>query len=310
MSPRWLWLAIGGLVAVALAVVVVARWPDSDGESTQPPPTTPTTVPPDQVVVGAGDIADCNSPGDEATAKLVAARPDAAVVTFGDNAYNSGTADEFAQCYDPTWGTAKERTRPAPGNHEYQTPDATGYYDYFGSAAGEPGKGYYSYDLGAWHVVVLNSNCSVVSCAAGDPQEQWLQSDLEDHPADCTLAYWHHPRFSSSVRGPSTDVAPLFEALYDADADLVLEGHEHQYERFAPLDPSGKVDEKRGIRSIVVGTGGRSHYPFGTPVPGSEARNGDTYGIIELTLRPDSYEWSFIPEPSKTFTDSGSTDCH
>jgi hypothetical protein len=263
------------------------------------------------VVVGAGDIADCNSPGDEATAKLVAARPDATVVTFGDDAYNSGTAEEFANCYDPTWGTAKERTRPAPGNHEYETPDADGYFGYFGSAAGEPGKGYYSYDVGAWHAVVLNSNCSMVSCAAGDPQEQWLRDDLDAHQADCTLAYWHHPRFSSgSHHGSSTDVAPLFQALYDADADLVLAGHEHNYERFAPLDPAGKVDDERGIRSIVVGTGGRSHYEFGPPLPGSESRNADTYGIIELTLAADAYSWQFIPEPGKTFADKGSADCH
>jgi hypothetical protein len=269
------------------------------------------TLPPDPVVVGAGDIADCNSPGDEATASLLADRPGATVVTFGDNAYEAGTADEFARCYDPTWGAAKKRTRPAPGNHDYATPDAAPYFAYFGRRAGEPGTGYYSYDLGAWHVVALNSNCSAVSCAAGGDQEQWLRRDLDAHPAGCTLAYWHHPRFSSgSHHGSSADVAPLFQALYDGGADLVLAGHEHNYERFAPLDPAGHVDKAKGIRTIVVGTGGRSHYEFGPALPGSEVRNADTFGVIELTLHATSYDWAFVPEPGTTFTDEGTADCH
>lgn len=275
-------------------------------------PATTTTVPAtDPVLLAAGDIASCASSGDEATAALLDARPTATVATTGDNVYDNGTATEFANCYDPTWGASRSRTRPSPGNHDYGTAGATGYYGYFGAAAGDPGTGYYSYDLGTWHVIALNSNCSVVACSAGSAQEQWLRADLAAHPNACTLAYWHHPRFSSgTTHGSSTTVAPLWQALYDGNADVVLEGHEHNYERFAPLDPSGQLDTARGVRSIVVGTGGRSHYAFGTPITGSEVRNSDTFGVLQLTLRPSGYDWQFVPEAGTTFADSGSGACH
>jgi len=165
--------------------------------------------------------------------------------------------------------------------------------------------------VGSWHVVVLNSNCSIVSCAKGSAQEQWLRADLAAHPVACTLAYWHHPRFSSGVvHGSTTTVEPLWQSLYDAGADLVLEGHEHNYERFGPLDPQGRPDPARGIRSFVVGTGGASHYPFGTPITGSEVRNSDTYGVLQLTLKSKGFDWQFVPEAGKAFTDSGSAACH
>lgn len=275
-------------------------------------PATPSGVSGDTVtLLAAGDIADCDSKGDEGTAALLDANPAAAVATLGDNVYDKGTASEFADCYDPTWGRSKARTRPAPGNHEYDSPGAEGYYEYFGDAAGEPDKGYYSYDLGSWHVVVVNSNCGDVSCGAGSAQEAWLRADLAAHPAACTLAYWHHPRFSSSSRHGSTPgMAPVWDALHDLGADVVLAGHDHGYERFAPLDPTGNVDQEGGIRSFVVGTGGKSHSGFKAPLTGSEVRNGDAFGVLQLSLEPTGYDWKFIPQAGFSFTDSGSGDCH
>ena len=273
-----------------------------------------TTTPPpsDVVMVGAGDIASCSSSGDEATANLLD-NIAGTVYTLGDNVYENGTATEYTNCYAPSWGRHKARTTPTPGNHEYNTPDATGYYGYFGAAAGDPAKGYYSYDLGDWHVVVLNSNssCTTISCAAGSPQEQWLRADLAATTKACTLAYWHHPRFNSGAsHGNNTDVAPLWNALYDFNADVILNGHEHVYERFAPQTPAGVADATRGIRQFTVGTGGRSHYTFGTIQPNSEVREGNTYGVLKLTLRATGYDWQFVPVSGSTFTDSGTGSCH
>ncbi len=273
------------------------------------PPSPPSGE--DRVLVGAGDIASCSSRGDEATAALLDAIP-GTVYTLGDNVYDSGSTSEFTTCYHPTWGRHKVRTRPAAGNHDYGTVGAAGYYGYFGAAAGDPGRGYYSYDLGAWHVVVLNSNCAAVGgCGPGSPQERWLRADLAAHPSPCILAYWHHPRWSSgTTHGSSTSMASLWDLLYDHGADVVLAGHEHHYERFAPMDKAGARDDAPGIRSFLVGTGGRSHYGFGASLPTSEARNSDTYGLLKLTLMPDGYEWQFVPEAGKTYTDSGSAPCH
>lgn len=260
----------------------------------------------DPVLVGSGDIAYCKNKGDETTANLLDNIP-GTVFTTGDNVYPDGTIDQFVDCYEPTWGRFKDRTYPSVGNHEYHTPDAAGYFEYFGSAAGEPGKGYYSYELGTWHIIVLNSNIPV---EAGSPQEQWLRADLDAHPAACTLAYWHHPRFSSgTVHGSSPAMQPLWQALYDFGADVVLAGHEHNYERFAPQDPQGLADAIRGIRQFVIGSGGRSHYSFGAPIANSEVRNGDTYGVLKLTLHSGSYSWEFVPEARETFTDSGNAPC-
>ncbi len=264
----------------------------------------------DPVLVGVGDIASCSSSGDEATAKLLDTI-NGTVFTTGDNVYESGTDTEFTNCYEPSWGRHKARTRPSVGNHEYGTAGASGYFNYFGAAAGERGKGYYSYDLGAWHIIVLNSNCSQVGgCGAGSAQEQWLRADLAAHPTTCTLAYWHHPRFSSGSHGNSTAVQPLWQALYDAGADVVVSGHDHNYERFAPQTPSGAADPTFGIREFVAGMGGKSHYGFGTIQPNSQVRNSDTYGVLKLTLHATSYDWQFVPETGKTFTDSGTTTCH
>src|SRR5437773_6683281 len=253
------------------------------------------------VFVGAGDIADCSGSGDEATAALLD-NIAGTVFTAGDNVYPDGTDAQFTQCYDPSWGRHKARTRPTPGNHDYHTTGASGYYGYFGSLAGPSGQGYYSYDLGAWHLISLNSNASM---SAGSAQETWLRQDLAASTKQCTIAYWHHPRFSSGTQhGSLSSAEPLWQALYDAGADIVLNGHEHNYERFAPQTPTGTADPTRGIREFVVGTGGESHYnDQGTPLPNSELFNGTTFGVLKLTLSAGSYTWQFIPVSGGTFTD-------
>src|ERR1700730_4078390 len=263
------------------------------------------------VLVGAGDIADCRDlSGAEATAKLLDQVP-GTVMAIGDLAYPDGTSENFA-CYDKTWGRAKSRTRPAPGNHEFHSYGATPYFAYFGAAAGEPATGYYSYELGKWHIIVLNSECpDVEGCEVGSAQEKWLRADLAKHPATCTLAYWHKPLFSSGgAHGDILTVKPLFRALYDAKADVVVNGHDHDYERFAPQTPDGAADSVRGIREFVAGTGGKNHRPFGEARPNSVLRNADAFGGLKFTLKANGYDWQFIPEAGKSFTDSGSGTCH
>ena len=263
----------------------------------------PTT---DFVLVGAGDIASCDGNGDEATGSLVDGIA-GTVFTTGDNAYPAGTYDEFINCYDPAWGRFKDRTFPSAGNHDYGTEGAAGYFRYFGAAAGNTGEGYYSYELGDWHIIVLNSNLPV---ASGSTQEQWLRADLAAHPTTCTLAYWHHPLFSSgSLHGSNPDIKPIWQALYEYHADVVLNGHEHNYERFEPQNPEGISDPAGGIRQFVVGTGGMVRYRFGPPIANSAVRNSDTYGVLKLSLHAGSYSWEFIPEAGKTFTDSGTASC-
>src|SRR5215211_1073084 len=241
------------------------------------------------------------------------------VATFGDNAYESGTSAEFARCYDPSWGQFKARTKPSVGDGEYETVGASGYFNYFGEAAGDPQKGYYSYDLGSWHIIVLNSNCHEVGgCGAGSPQLEWLQDDLDAHPATCTLAYWHHPLFFSMSTGEpvsteeleDTNTEAFWQVLYDADADVVLGGHRHNYERFAPMDPTGTWDDARGMRQFIVGTGGAGLFRFLDKHPNSEVQNAHTFGVLKLLLRHDSYRWKFLPVATQTFTDSGRDSCH
>jgi hypothetical protein len=268
----------------------------------------------DAILVGAGDVASCDDlAGAKATARLLDSIP-GTVFVAGDLAYPDGSAEQFANCYGPTWGRYKARTRPSPGNHEFHSGAATPYFDYFGAAAGDPTKGYYSYDLGAWHVIVINSNCSELpgGCADGSPEELWLKQDLAQHPAACTVAYWHHPLFSSGKEhGNDPEMKPFWHDLYAANADLVINGHDHDYERFAPQDPEGKLDTARGIREFVVGSGGKnSHRKFGDAKPNSEVRNSDTFGVLKLTLHANGYDWEFIPEEGKSFRDSGSGSCH
>lgn len=266
-------------------------------------------------LVGAGDIAWCgNIAGAEATAKLIDRIP-GTVFAAGDLAYNGGTYEEFQNCYDPTWGRFKARTRPAPGNHEYGGSGASGYFRYWGQQAGDPKKGYYSYDLGSWHIVVLNTNCNVKElggCGAGSPEETWLRQDLAEHPKACVLAYGHHAMFSSGIlgrHGRHPELRPFWQDLYNAHAALILAGHEHSYERFAPQNPDGQADPEHGIRQITVGTGGKSHTFLGNPQPNSEVRNDDTYGVLKLTLARGQYKWEFLPEAGKKFRDSGEGAC-
>ena len=284
------------------------------------PPGTP--VPPGSPVatlVGAGDIAQCsggalNSKAN-ATAKTldgIPRDPSTVVFTTGDNVYETGSASDYATCYDPTWGRQKDRTRPVPGNHEYGTTNASGYFNYFGPAAGEMGKGYYSYNLGAWHVVVLNSNCaSIGGCADGSPQLNWLKGDLAASPAACTVALWHHPRFNSGAsHGNDTEVQPLWDTLYQNGADLILNGHEHVYERFAPQNPQQKADSAFGIRQFTLGTGGAGSYSFKTTVQPNSERRGTPNGVLNLTLRASGYDWNFLPIEGQSFSDTGSGACH
>jgi hypothetical protein len=257
------------------------------------------------VLVGAGDIADCDSQADEATASLLDSIP-GTVFTAGDNAYESGSPEEFASCYDPSWGRHKARTRPAPGNHDYRSQGA-GYFAYFGPNAGPPGRGYYSYDLGDWHVISLNSNISMNGRSA---QMRWLRADLAASRKRCTLAYWHHSRFSSGYHGNQDRTKPLWDALYEHGADIVIGGHDHDYERFAPQTPDGQADSARGIREFVVGTGGAGLRDFATTEPNSEVRDRSTHGVLRLTLAADHYAWEFVPVRGESFHDSGTGTCH
>jgi len=314
---------VGGVlsrVIVLLVVLLAGRVLWVGGAAPAWPQTVGSTKPEigEQVaiLVGAGDIAGCQNPqGALETAKLIEKIP-GTVFALGDLAYDAVTLGQFQNCYGRSWGKFKARTRPALGNHEYRERSAAAYYQYWAGQAGPSGKGYYSYELGTWHVVVLNTNCEAAGlggCASGSPQDTWLRQDLADHRGSCIVAYGHHALFSSGIfrsHAVHPELKRLWEDLYAAHADLVLAGHEHSYERFAPQDPEGRGDPQHGIREIVVGTGGRSHDPLGLAMRNSEKQNYDTYGVLKLTLAPQGYTWEFIPEEGKTFRDSGSGVCH
>jgi hypothetical protein len=281
----------------------------------------------DPIIAAAGDIA-CD-PGDPSyysgigdsthcrqkyTSNLLLNEGYATVLPLGDNQYDNATLAKYNTSYNPSWGRVKPITHPVPGNHE--PGNATGYFDYFNGSgaanglAGPRGKGYYSYDVGSWHLIALNSNCSQVPCSSGSAQERWLRADLAAHQNPCTLAYWHHPRFSSGHDGNNTFMQPIWQDLYNAGAELVLSGHSHDYERFAPQNASGKLDRANGIRQFVVGTGGAFFTGISTKKPNSEVRQNSTYGVLRVTLGAGSYTWKFVPESGKSFTDSGTTACH
>ena len=241
------------------------------------------------MILAAGDIANCDGTGDEATAQLLDNLP-GTVLTLGDNAYPDGTAQQFNDCYNPTWGRHKARTRPSPGNHDYHVPGAADYFAYFGSAAGEAGKGYYSFNLGAWHLIALNA----LDSAAGSVQEQWLRTDLAANPKTCVLAYWHYPRFNSGSHGNNTKTQPFWQALYDYGADVVLsEGTSTCTNGSRLKNRTGRADATRGLRELVVGTGGSDLYSFMTIQPNSQVRNNDTNGVLDLTLKASHYDWQF-----------------
>jgi hypothetical protein len=292
------------------------------------PFVTPTaTASADPVIAAAGDIAcDPEDPGfsggdgtvnrcrQKATSDLLVGAGLAAVLPLGDIQYPISSLARIKAAYDPTWGRVKSITRPVIGDHEGSW---VSYFSYFNGPraadgpAGPTGKGYYSFDVGSWHLVALNSLCSQIDCTAGSAQERWLRADLAAHPNKCTLAYWHHPRYSSGHEENNEFVQPLWDALHDAGAEIVLSGHSHDYERFAPLDANGGADREHGIRQFVVGTGG-AFFTGGinTGLPGSEVRQNHTFGVLMLTLHESSYEWRFVPIAGSSYSDSGTERCH
>jgi hypothetical protein len=257
---------------------------------------------------GAGTAERCRQ---RATSDLLVGGGFDAVLPLGDNQYWEGALADYLVSFAPSWGRLGPLLRPVPGNHEYETSDAAGYFDYFGAGVGERGRGWYSYDVGSWHLVALNSNCGAVGgCGPGSPQVQWLEDDLAAHPRACTLAYWHHPRFSSGVHGDDSTFDAFWQTLYRFGADVVLVGHDHDYERFAPQDPSGNTDRDFGIREFVAGTGGIEQRPFAATRRNSEVRDDSGFGVLSLRLRPGGYDWQFLPAAGSTLADSGSGICH
>jgi hypothetical protein len=313
-------------VAVAAAAVLFGLALVVAAVHEQPSVPAPVVVGPSvagPTVAAAGDIAcdptDADFGGGEgegarcrqqATSELLVAGGYDAVLVLGDIQYEDGVYSKFLGSYQPSWGRVRASTRPVPGNHEYRDTRASGYFGYFGEAAGDPARGYYSFDVGAWHVVALNSNCAEVGgCGDGSTQERWLRRDLTANRATCTLAYWHHPRYSSGLHGSDSTYRAFWQALFDAGADVVLVGHDHDYERFAPQDANGHRDVERGLRQFVVGTGGHSLRRFPRIAPNSEVRDSSTFGVLQLTLGSDAYAWRFRPAVG-SFTDAGSASCH
>jgi 3',5'-cyclic AMP phosphodiesterase CpdA len=301
---QWNTLAAGAIVLLGFLACN-----DQPTQSNEPEGTTKSLVVPQAAataatvtMVAAGDIAACSSSNQSgATAKLVDRIP-GTVLTLGDNAYPDGTTANF-RCYDATWGRFKSRTRPAPGNHEYHVSGAAPYFSYFGSRAGPSGRGYYSFNLGDWHIISLNSERSLSA------QATWLKADLAANRRKCTLAVWHRPLFTSgAAHPPALNMRPLFTILYNAGAEIVLSGHNHQYERFAPQTPSGRADPSKGVVQFVAGTGGAGLYSFTTPMPNSQARYKG-FGVLKLELRPDSYGYSFV-SVSGSSRDTGTRSCH
>ena len=283
---------------------------DSDGNGRGDACDTPSAV--GNVLWSTGDIAECgaNTMDDQVAAML--AKATGTIATLGDTVYSASTAQEYRECFDPSWGPIKSRIRPTLGNNEYNQPDAKTYFDYFGAAAGPRGKGYYSYDIATWHVVVLNSNCAKVGgCDAGSPQGQWLAADLAAHPAKCTVAMWHYPVFSSGYHGSIPSGQDFWKILYDHGAEIVLSGHDHSYERFAPQTVAGKLDNARGIRQFVVGTGGKDFYKIGKPIGNSLVRNDTTAGALKLTLDSGAFTWQFVKAAGPgNLADTGTATCH
>lgn len=300
------------------------------GSSSPPGPQTSPTAPATPVASGpviavAGDV----SCGPESTpsvatcrqfdtSELIVAMDPSLVIAAGDTQYESGRYEDYRRFYDVTWGRFKPITRPALGNHEYYAhADARGYFDYFNGVgvadgpAGPRGRGFYSFNLGTWHIVVLNSECGRVGgCGVDSVQWRWLRDDLQASAATCTLAVQHHPRFSSGRNGSTGSMQPFWQLLVERGVELVVSGHDHMYERFAPMNAAGAADPARGMRQFVVGTGGYSHYAFRTPLATSEARIQDVFGVLKLTLGPAAYEWEFLPIAYQSGRDTGSQACH
>ncbi len=263
------------------------------------------------VIAAAGDISLPEIGGQKLTSDLIVDGGYDAVLLMGDTQYPRGELANFKAFYDPTWGRFLDRTHPSPGNHEYSRNRAADYYAYFGERAGEPTRGYYSFDLGAWHFVSLNSNCGYVNCSAESVQVRWLKADLASNKTKCVLAFWHTPRFNSGdTHGDDTDTSAFWDVLYEAGVDVVLNGHEHIYERFQPQDPLARADDKKGIRAFTVGTGGATLYKLSEPRPNSAVRHNASLGVLKMTLSQDAYAWEFMAVPPSTFNDVGSARCH
>jgi hypothetical protein len=314
MTPR-------RILLVMLALVAACDGSPEPGPSASSPPTASRSPSADPAIAAAGDIVcaprtaqssrnKARLCGDKLTAGLIAKGHYDAVLALGDLQYEAGSLSDYRRAYAKSWGRFRSITYPVPGNHEYGTARASGYFAYFGSRAHPATGGYYSFDIGTWHVIALNSNCGAVGgCGAGSPQGRWLRNDLATHHNTCTLAYWHHPRFSSGLHGSDNSMVGFWRLLYAAGADVVLSGHDHDYERFAPQTPDARADARRGITQFVVGTGGRSRYPILRVRPNSAARYTAAFGVLALTLRPSSFAWRFVPAVG-TFSDSGSGACH
>jgi hypothetical protein len=270
-----------------------------------PPPPTPPPAPLANVVLAAGDISSCVNNNDEATARVLDANPSVPVLTLGDNVYDAGTVAEFASCYAPTWGRHFDRTYPAPGNHDYNTAGAAGYFGYFGTRAGPQSTGYYSFDLGDWHLISLNSESDFGTAGT---QLAWLRADLAATTRKCVLAYWHKPRFAAGNYSDFTQYTPFWDALYAAKAEIVLNGHDHNYQRYQLMTPAGAPDPVNGIREFLVGTGGVGAYPL-QPDSRRDAAGTGIFGVLRLTLNRDSYDWQFLPAQGTTFSDSGTGAC-
>ncbi len=284
------------------------------GPTTPTPAPTPTPTPtpnptptptPAGTLSAAGDIGWCGLKGAELTGQLLDSLP-GPILVLGDVAYMDGSEKDYANCYEPHWGRHKARTFPVPGNHDYVTANAAPYFAYFGANAGAPGLGYYSTTLGAWHLVGLNT---IIPIGEGSAQLAWLKQDLAANPAKCTLAYWHHPRYSSGQNGDSSFVGAALRVLYDAGVEIVLNAHDHVYERMTPVDPDGRPDAAKGVRQFTVGTGGAKLYSFTSTKSMSDARAA-VWGVLRLTLASDGYEWEFLAVPGESYRDSGFGHCH
>lgn len=318
-----IWLIPGGPRRVVKAIVrrlpiptltpLPTLTPTPRSTSTVFPTWTPAPLTSAEVtLIGAGDLVKCGDPiTTNGILSLFQRFPEAAIFAAGDSSNDSGTLEQYQECVAPAWRSIKARVHPAVGNHDYYTPGAEGYYDYFRAAAGDPNRGYYSYNLGAWHILVLNSNCHEVGgCKVGSPQETWLKADLAAYPTQCTLAYWHEPLFVTGLKG-SVGLRPFWEDLYAAGAEIVVNGHEHHYERYAPQDPQGLLDPNRGMIEFIVGTGGAPlETPLGDPRVNSQVIIPQVHGVLKFNLRPGSYDWEFIPIDEQAPTDSGSGLCH
>ena len=314
-SAYWLKLLGASALIAGLALACDQTMPTSPtSQSASPPSEVPSIGPApsihpgitaaDAVLAGAGDIAVCGGAGAERTARLLD-RLSSAVFTLGDNVYPSSTADLLRQCYDPAWGRHRARTYATPGNHDWEVERGAPYFAYFGAAAGPAGTGYYSFTLGSWHVLSLNSN---IAASPGSAQYEWARRDLAAHPAPCTLAMWHHPVFSSGAYGNSPNMREIWRLLDRAGAELVITGHEHSYERFAPQTADGRPDAS-GLRQFVVGTGGADLRRFAAIQPHSDVRSDDTWGVLKLLLRESAYEWEFVPVEDQSFSDQGTAAC-